>query len=147
MPLFSIVGLADIAVKESRDRVAAALKNSGFDFPAKKITVNLAPADIKKEGGIFDLSIALGILAANGKIKKDNLKNFCAVGELSLDSKIRRVEGVLPISLALKKNQIENFIVPFANRQEASAPGKTNVFPFKTLTEVVKFLNGAINCK
>jgi magnesium chelatase family protein len=147
MPVFSIVGLADIAVKESRDRVAAAIKNSGFDFPTKKITVNLAPADIKKEGGTFDLPIALGILAASGKIKKDNLKDFCAVGELSLDGKIRKVKGVLPISLALKKNQIENFIVPFANRQEASAAGKINVFPFKTLTEVVKFINGEISCK
>ncbi|MDR1086851.1 MAG: YifB family Mg chelatase-like AAA ATPase [Endomicrobium sp.] len=145
MPIFSIVGLADVAVKESRDRVAAALKNSGFDFPAKKIIVNLAPADIKKEGGIFDLPIALGILAANGKIKKDNLKKFCAVGELSLDGKIRRVKGVFPISLILKKNQIENFIVPFANRQEASATGKTNVFPFKNLIEGVKFINGEIN--
>ncbi|MDR1104083.1 MAG: YifB family Mg chelatase-like AAA ATPase, partial [Endomicrobium sp.] len=147
MPIFSIVGLADIAVKESRDRVAAALKNSDFDFPTKKITVNLAPADIKKEGGIFVLSIALGILAANGKIKKDNLKNFCAVGELSLDGKIRKVKGVLPISLALNKNQIENFIVPFANRQEAAVAGAINVFPFKTLTEVVKFINGEIICK
>jgi magnesium chelatase family protein len=87
----------------------AALKNSGFDFPTKKITVNLAPADIKKEGGIFDLSISLGILAANGKIKKENLKIFCAVGELSLDGKIRRVKGVLPISLALKKNEISQY--------------------------------------
>lgn len=147
MPVFSIVGLADIAVKESRDRVAAALKNSGFDFPSKKITVNLAPADIKKEGGIFDLSIALGIIAANGKIKRDNLKNFCAVGELSLDGKIRKVKGVLPISLALNKNQIKNFIVPFANRQEAAVAGAINVFPFKTLTEVVKFINGEIACK
>jgi magnesium chelatase family protein len=147
MPIFSIVGLADVAVKESRDRVAAALKNSSFDFPAKKITVNLAPADIKKEGGIFDLSIALGILAASGKIKKDNLKNFCAVGELSLDGKIRKVKGVLPISLALKKNRIENFIVPFDNRQEAAVAGKINVFPFKTLVEVVKFINGEIICK
>jgi magnesium chelatase family protein len=147
MPVFSIVGLADIAVKESRDRVAAALKNSGFDFPVKKITVNLAPADIKKEGGIFDLSIALGILAASGKIKKDNLKNFCAVGELSLDGKIRKVRGVLPISLALKKNRIENFIVPFENRQEAAVTGQINVFPFKTLVELVKFINGEIVCK
>jgi magnesium chelatase family protein len=147
MPVFSIVGLADVAVKESRDRVLAALKNSGFDFPVKKITVNLAPADIKKEGGIFDLSIALGILAASGKIKKDNLKNFCAVGELSLDGKVRKVKGVLPISLVLKKNKIENFIVPFDNRQEASVAGKTNVFPFKNLIEVVKFINGEIICK
>ncbi|MDR3253476.1 MAG: hypothetical protein LBT07_00740 [Endomicrobium sp.] len=101
MPVFSIVGLPDASVKESRDRVVAAMKNSGFDFPAKKITVNLAPADIKKEGGIFDLSIALGILAANGKIKKENLYRFCAVGELSLDGKIRKMKGVLPVSLSL----------------------------------------------
>ncbi|MDR0977592.1 MAG: YifB family Mg chelatase-like AAA ATPase [Endomicrobium sp.] len=147
MPVFSIVGLADTAVKESRDRVVAALKNSGFDFPAKKITVNLAPADIKKEGGIFDLPIALGILAANGKIKKENLKKFCAVGELSLDGKIRKVKGVFTISLALKKNKIENFIVPFANRQEASVAGKINVFPFKTLIEVVKFINEETMCR
>jgi magnesium chelatase family protein len=145
MPVFSIVGLPDIAVKESRDRVAAALKNSGFDFPSKKITVNLAPADIKKEGGLFDLSIALGILAASGKIKKENLQKFCAVGELSLDGKIRKVKGVLPISLILQKNKIKDFIVPFANRQEAAVAGKVNVFPFKTLVEIVKFINGETN--
>ncbi|MDR3256080.1 MAG: YifB family Mg chelatase-like AAA ATPase [Endomicrobium sp.] len=145
MPVFSIVGLPDAAVKESRDRVVAALKNSGYDFPLKKITVNLAPADIKKEGGIFDLSIALGILAANGKIKKENLYKFCAVGELSLDGKIRKVRGVLPISLGLQKNKIKNFIVPFANRQEAAVAGLVNVFPFKTLLEIVKFINGELN--
>ncbi|MCA6070349.1 MAG: YifB family Mg chelatase-like AAA ATPase [Endomicrobium sp.] len=147
MPIFSIVGLPDVAVKESRDRVAAALKNSGFDFPSKKITVNLAPADIKKEGGIFDLSIALGILAAIGKIRKENLQRFCAVGELSLDGKIRKVKGVLPISLSLQKNKIKDFIVPFPNRQEAAVTGKANVFPFKTLIEIVKFINGEVECE
>ena len=144
MPVFSIVGLPDVAVKESRDRVIAAIKNSNFDFPLKKITVNLAPADIKKEGGIFDLPIALCILAAIGKIKKENLKKFCAVGELSLDGKIRKVKGVLPISLALPKNDIKDFIVPFENRQEASVAGMVNVFPFKTLSEIVQFVNGEI---
>jgi magnesium chelatase family protein len=141
MPVFSIVGLPDVAVKESRDRVVAAIKNSNFEFPTKKITVNLAPADIKKEGGIFDLPIALCILAAIGKIKKENLKKFCAVGELSLDGKIRKVKGVLPISLALPKNNIKDFIVPFENRQEASIAGTANIFPFKTLVEVVQFVN------
>jgi magnesium chelatase family protein len=145
MPVFSIVGLPDAAVKESRDRVAAAMKNSGFDFPTKKITVNLAPADIKKEGGTFDLSIALGILAASGKVKKDNLRRFCAVGELSLDGKIRKVKGVLPISLSLQKNKIKDFIVPFANRQEAAVAGKVNVISVKTLVEIVKFINGELN--
>jgi magnesium chelatase family protein len=147
MPVFSIVGLPDIAVKESRDRVVAAMKNSGFDFPLKKITVNLAPADIKKEGGIFDLSIALGILCANGKIKKENLEKFCAVGELSLDGKVRKVKGVLPISLVLQKNKIKNFVVPFANRQEAAVAGKVDVYPFKTLVEIVRFINGELVCK
>lgn len=147
MPVFSIVGLPDAAVRESRDRVAAAMKNSGFDFPSKKITVNLAPADIRKEGGIFDLSIALGILAANGKVKKENLQRFCAAGELSLDGKIRKVKGVLPISLSLQKNKIKDFIVPVANKQEAAVAGKVNVFPFKTLVEIVKFINGELNCE
>jgi magnesium chelatase family protein len=147
MPVFSIVGLPDIAVKESRDRVVAAMKNSGFDFPSKKITVNLAPADIKKEGGIFDLPIALGVLTASGKIKKENLQKFCAVGELSLDGKIRKVKGVLPISLTLQKNKIKDFIVPFANRQEAAVAGRVNVYSFKTLVEIVKFINGELICK
>jgi magnesium chelatase family protein len=97
--------------------------------------------------GFLIYPLLLGILAASGKIKKDNLKNFCAVGELSLDGKIRKVKGVLPISLALKKNKIENFIVLFDNRQEAAVAGKTNVFPFKNLIEVVKFINGEIICK
>ncbi|MDR1720953.1 MAG: YifB family Mg chelatase-like AAA ATPase [Endomicrobium sp.] len=145
LPVFSIVGLPDAAVKESRDRVAAAMKNSGFDFPVKKITVNLAPADIRKEGGIFDLPIALGILAANGRITNDKLKKFCAVGELSLDGKIRKVKGVLPISLSLPKNKIKDFIVPFANRQEAAVAGKVNVNSFKTLSEVAKFINGELD--
>jgi magnesium chelatase family protein len=144
LPVFSIVGLPDSAVKESRDRVAAALKNSGFDFPSKKITVNLAPADVKKEGGSFDLPIALGILASLGKINAQILKNFCAAGELSLDGKIRKVKGVLSMALSLQssKNKAEGFIVPFSNRQEAAVAKGINVYPFKTLTEVADFLNG-----
>ena len=142
MPVFSIVGLPDAAVKESRDRVAAALKNSGFDFPSKKITVNLAPADIKKEGGAFDLPIALGILSSIGKIKKEQLLGFCAAGELALDGKIRKVKGILPIALSLKKRKIEKFIVPFDNKEEAAVSGTVKVYPFKTLLDVVKFLKG-----
>ncbi|MCL2390173.1 MAG: ATP-binding protein, partial [Endomicrobia bacterium] len=144
MPVFSIVGLPDAAVKESRDRVVAALKNSGFDFPSKKITVNLAPADIKKEGGAFDLPIALGILSSCGKIGKEKLKHFCAAGELALDGSIRKVKGVLPIALGLNKNGIEKFIVPFSNRQEAAVAKNVNVYSFKNLSDVVKFINGEI---
>jgi magnesium chelatase family protein len=143
LPIFSIVGLPDAAVKESRDRVIAALKNSGFDFPSKKITVNLAPADIKKEGGSFDLPIALGILASCEKINSETLKSFCAAGELSLDGKIRKVKGVLPMALSLQNSKIKNFIVPFSNRHEAAAVNGLNVYPFKTLSEAANFLNGA----
>ncbi|MDR3112062.1 MAG: YifB family Mg chelatase-like AAA ATPase [Elusimicrobiota bacterium] len=147
MPGFFIVGLPDTAVKESRDRVAAALKNSGFDFPPKKITVNLAPADTKKEGGIFDLPIALGILSASGIIKKDSLLGFCIAGELALDGKIRKVKGILPIALSLSKTKIKKIIVPFANRQEAAASRSVSAFSFKTLDEVVKFINGTTQCE
>ena len=144
LPVFSIVGMPDTAVKESKDRVIAALKNSGFDFPAKKITVNLAPADIKKEGGSFDLPVALGILAACGKIKKENLARFCAAGELSLDGKIRKIKGVLSMALNLAGNGIKDFIVPFGDREEASAAQDINVYAFRTLAETVKFINGEI---
>jgi len=147
MPQFSIVGLPDTAVKEARDRVMAALKNSGFDFPQKRITVNLAPADIKKEGGSFDLPIALGVLCSAGKIKKENLSRFCAIGELSLDGKIRGVRGVLPIALSLKKHKIENFLAPFENREEAAVAKTAAVYAFETLTEAVKFVNGEIDVK
>ena len=112
LPIFSIVGLPDTAVKESKDRVVSAIKNSGFDFPTKKITVNLAPADIKKEGGLFDLPIALGILAASGNIKLNSHDKICAIGELSLDGKIREVKGILPIVLSLKKFGINKIIIP-----------------------------------
>ncbi|MDR1941034.1 MAG: YifB family Mg chelatase-like AAA ATPase [Endomicrobium sp.] len=144
LPIFSIVGLPDAAVKESKDRVFAALKNSGFDFPSKKITVNLAPADVKKEGGSFDLPIALSILASSGVINPANLRRFCAAGELSLDGKIRKVKGVLPIALSLKKAGIQDFIVPFANRREAAVAEGVNAYPVKTLAETVKFLNAEI---
>ncbi|MDR2709055.1 MAG: YifB family Mg chelatase-like AAA ATPase [Elusimicrobiota bacterium] len=146
LPAFSIVGLADTAVKESRDRVFAALKNSGYIFPTQKITVNLAPADTKKEGGAFDLPIALAILACNGAIKKENLSNFCAIGELALNGQLRRIRGALPISLSLR-NTGKELIVPFANRQEASVIKEVKVYPFKNLTQVVDFINGQDICQ
>lgn len=147
MPVFSIVGMPDTAVKESRDRVIAALKNSGFDFPAKKITVNLAPADIKKEGGAFDLPVALGILASCGKIEKEKLNRFCVAGELSLDGEIRKVKGVLSMALNLRKKNIRDFIVPLSDREEACAARDVNVFAFKNIAETVKFINGEIKAE
>jgi magnesium chelatase family protein len=144
-PTFSIVGLPDTAVKESRDRVFAALKNSGYDFPAKKITVNLAPADLKKEGGAFDLAIALGILACTENLKKDDLQKFCIIGELALDGKIRKVKGVLPIVLAM--TDLKDIIVPYGNRFEAAVINSNRVYPFKDLNEVVNFFNGVNEVK
>lgn len=140
LPVFSIVGLPDTSVKESRDRVVSAIKNSGFDFPTKKITVNLAPADIKKEGGAFDLPISLGILASSGIIEKKSLQNFCAIGELSLDGKLRPVKGILPIVLSLHKFGITQVIVPEKNKNEACVAKNIEIYPFTDLKDVIKFL-------
>ena len=145
LPIFSIVGLPDTSVKESRDRVISAIKNSGFDFPTKKITVNLAPADIKKEGGIFDLSIALGILASSGVLEKESFQNMCVLGELSLDGKIRPVKGILPILLSLHKFGITQVIVPEKNKNEACVAKDVNIYPFTNLQDVIKFLKKEIN--
>lgn len=144
LPIFSIVGLPDTSVKESRDRVISAIKNSGFDFPTKKITVNLAPADIKKEGGTFDLPIALGILASSGVIEKKSLQNICALGELSLDGKLRPVKGILPIVLSLHKFGITQIIVPEKNKNEACVAKDVDIYPFTNLGDVIKFLKKEI---
>jgi magnesium chelatase family protein len=144
LPVFSIVGLPDTSVKESRDRVVSAIKNSGFDFPTKKITVNLAPADIKKEGGAFDLPISLGILASSGIIEKKALQNFCAIGELSLDGKLRPVKGILPIVLSLHKFGITQVIVPEKNKNEACVAKDIEIYPFTDLKDVIKFLKKEI---
>jgi len=144
LPIFSIVGLPDTSVKESRDKVVSAIKNSGFDFPTKKITVNLAPADIKKEGGTFDLPIALGILASSGVIEKKSLQNICALGELSLDGKLRPIKGILPIVLSLHKFGITQIIVPEKNKNEACVAKDIDIYPFTNLQDVIKFLKKEI---
>lgn len=147
LPSFSIVGLPDASVKEAKDRVVSAIKNSGFDFPAKKITVNLAPADIKKEGSSFDLPIALGILACNKTVEKESLKNICVMGELSLDGKLRAVKGVLPSVLSLNKFAIKKIVIPDKNKNEASIAENIEIFPFTNLSDVVKFLNKEIDVR
>jgi magnesium chelatase family protein len=144
LPIFSIVGLPDTSVKESRDRVVSAIKNSGFDFPTKKITVNLAPADIKKEGGTFDLPIALGILASSGIFDRNQLQNICAIGELSLDGKLRPVKGILPIVLSLHKFGITKVIVPEKNKSEACVAKDIEIYPFNNLQDIIKFLKKEI---
>ncbi|MBN1365287.1 MAG: YifB family Mg chelatase-like AAA ATPase [Syntrophaceae bacterium] len=142
LPQFSTVGLPDASVKESRDRIKAAIKNSGYRFPRSHVTINLAPADIKKEGTGFDLPIAVGILAAEELIKEDNLKNCFFIGELSLDGSVKRVNGVLPAAFKAKEIGIKSVFVPEENAAEAAMVEGINVIPIKTLPDVVEFLEG-----
>ncbi|HEX7320950.1 MAG TPA: YifB family Mg chelatase-like AAA ATPase [bacterium] len=144
LPAFTTVGLPDNAVKESKDRVFAAIKNAGFRFPTKKITVNLAPADIKKEGSSFDLPIAIGILAASATIRETSMKKYAILGELSLDGSLRPIKGAISIALAAKQNKLSGVIVPKQNGKEAAIVEGIDVFAFENLIEVVAFLNGEI---
>src|SRR5512146_1261023 len=138
---FNTVGLPDAAVRESRERVRAALRNSGYDIPNTHITVNLAPADIKKEGSGFDLPVALSILGAYGGLNKKELNDFVIVGELSLDGLIRSVRGVLPVAVATRTAKINNLLVPVANAREAAVVDGISVFPMKSFIDVVHFIN------
>jgi magnesium chelatase family protein len=140
LPVVNLVGLADVAIKESKERVRSAIKNSGFQWPAQRITVNLAPSDIKKEGACFDLAIALGILASTGQINLDSLKNYYFLGGLSLDGQLRPVHGVLAMSLTLAKYNTKNLVLPEENSQEAAIISEISAWPLKTLKEVVYFL-------
>ena len=145
LPQFATVGLPDTSVKESRDRIKAAIKNSGYRFPRSHVTVNLAPADIKKEGTGFDLPIAVGILAAEELISEDALHNCLFIGELSLDGSIKGVRGVLPAALKAKELGIQSVFVPEENAAEAAMVEGINVYPVKTLPDVVEFLSGRSN--
>src|SRR6202163_3309827 len=133
---FNVVGLPDIAVKESRERIKAALKNCGFDFPApQSVTVNLAPADIRKEGSAFDLPMALGILGCQGTFFGKILDTHVFLGELSLDGSVRSVRGALSASLAARDRGIKNVVVPEANAREAAVVEGINVFAVKSLPQ------------
>src|ERR1700760_1057630 len=138
---FHTVGLPDAAVRESRDRVRAAIKNSGFYIPTTQITINLAPADLKKEGCGFDLPIAIGILGAYGALEAKDLAQFLLVGELGLDGSLRAVPGVLPIAVAARAKGIANLIVPERNAAEAAVVDGVNVVPGRTLLQVRELLN------
>ncbi len=142
LPSFNIVGLPDEAVQESRERVRSAIKNSGFEFPMKRITVNLAPAEVRKVGSVYDLPIAIGILLATGTIKdKSTVEKFHFAGELSLDGAVRRISGALPMAIGLSGKDAD-FVVPFQNREETEILTGVNIYPVKHLHEVVEFLNG-----
>ncbi len=142
LPGITIVGLPDNAVKESKERVTAALKNSGIEFPFKKLTINLAPADIKKEGSAFDLPIAIGILAANSIINTNSFDETIILGELSLDGSLRKIKGALPIAVEGRQKGIKRILLPKDSVKEASIVEGIDVFGFETLNEVVDYLNG-----
>jgi len=141
LPSITIVGLPDNAVKESRERVLAAIKNSGIEFPLKKITINLAPADIKKEGSSFDLPIAVGILAATEIINPDLLNQTFILGELSLDGTLRKIKGALPITVEARRLGIKKIILPAESVKEASIVDGIEVYGLQNLIEVIQFLN------
>lgn len=147
MPSFSIVGLPDQAVKESIYRVKTAMRNSGFTFPSRKITVNLAPANIKKEGPCFDLPIALGILVATGHFSQESLNDKTICGELSLDGTLKPVAGVLPRALGLKNSGIKSLLLPRENAKEAAIVNVLKVYSITTLLEAVVFLKGELRIK
>ena len=139
--IFATVGLPDAAVRESRDRVLSAIRNCGFDIPPTRITINLAPADLKKEGSGFDLPIAIGILGAYGGLHIKDLANFLLVGELGLDGALRSVQGMLPIAIAARARGIQNLIIPAGNAREAAVVAGVHVYPVKSLLEVRELLN------
>ena len=141
LPAFNIVGLPDTACRESADRVRAAINNSDLPFPAKKITVNLAPADLKKEGCAFDLAIAVGILVANETITKEAVQDKVFCGELSLDGRIRGVPGILSRALCLlSEERKKDFVIPLSNAKEAWCVKGLSVCPVKHLFQVIRFL-------
>lgn len=141
---YHLVGLPDSAIKESSYRISGALKNSGFKFPGKKITINMAPADMRKEGAAYDLPLALGILAASGQVEFQNLKDYLVMGELSLDGGLSPIKGVLPIAIQAKKDGFKGFVLPEANGQEAAVVEGLEVYPVRNIQEVVGFLKGDI---
>ncbi len=144
LPSFSIVGLPDTAINEARDRVRSAIKNSGFTFPAKKVIINLAPADLKKEGSNFDLPIAIGLITEEGVLEPEKLEDYAFIGELSLDGSLRGINGVLPLILGLKDEGIKNIFVPYVNAKEAALAGnEVNIYGAQNLAEVVNHFTDA----
>ncbi|MEY4521627.1 MAG: hypothetical protein RIT10_812 [Bacteroidota bacterium] len=141
---FFLVGLPDSAVKESQQRIKAAFKNNNLAYPGKEITINMAPADIRKEGSYFDLPIAIGILAVNNLVQPDRLSNYILIGELSLDGNLNPLKGILPIALQAKKEGFKGVIVPIQNAQEAAVVSGIEIIGASTLMEVVQFLNGEL---
>lgn len=139
---FFLVGLPDSAVKESQQRIDAALKNNGFRIPGKNITINMAPADVRKEGSCYDLTLAIGILAASEQIKTDKVGDYVIMGELSLDGGLQPIKGVLPIALNAREQGIKGIILPEQNAKEAAIVSGLSVYGIKNIKEAIDFLNG-----
>lgn len=141
LPAFTVVGLPDVSVRESRERVRSAIRNSGFDFPQHHVTVNLAPADLRKAGSSFDLPIALGVLAATGCVTRRDVNDVVLLGELSLDGGIHSARGVLPIAAAARRDRFSGLLLPRPNRAEASVVEGLALYPVRSLAEAVAALN------
>ena len=140
--MYHFTGLGDEAVREGKDRIAAALQYSGYRFPTADITVNMAPADLRKEGSSFDLPLAIAILAANGNIESEHLGEYMMVGELSLDGKLQPVKGALPIAIRARKENFKGLIVPQQNVREAAVVNNLEVYGMDSMMDVIQFLTG-----
>jgi magnesium chelatase family protein len=142
LPSFTIVGLPDGAVREARERVMSAIKNSGFEFPSRKVTINMAPADVRKEGSAFDLPIAIGLLEASAQVRLDATGGYLIVGELSLDGSVKRIKGMLSMAICARDRGMTGMIVPADNAMEAAVAEGVSVYPVATLNEALEFLQG-----
>ena len=138
---FYLVGLPDSAVKESHERIVSALQVNGYKFPTRQIVVNMAPADIRKEGASYDLPLAIGILAANETISSEHLTDYLIIGELSLDGSLQPIKGALPIAIAARQQGFKGIILPQQNASEAAVVNNLNVYGVERITEVIDFLN------
>ncbi|MBR2882570.1 MAG: YifB family Mg chelatase-like AAA ATPase, partial [Prevotella sp.] len=143
--MFHLTGLADTAVRESHDRIVAALQNNGFKFPVADITVNMAPADLRKEGSAYDLPLAIGLLAANGKVDCSMLHEYMLIGELGLDGRLQPVRGALPIAIKARAEKFKGLIVPKQNIREAAVVNNIDVYGVDSIMEVINFFNGSGN--
>jgi len=138
---YHLVGLPDNAIRESSYRIAAALKNVGYKFPGKKITINMAPADLRKEGAAYDLSLAIGILTASNQIKASNIEDYLIMGELSLDGSLQPIRGVLPIAIKAREEGFKGFILPKQNAKEAGIVDNLDVYGVEHISEVIDFFD------
>ena len=141
LPTFAMVGLPDAGIRESRDRIRSAIRNSGYEFPPHRITVNLSPADVRKEGANFDLPIALGVLAAAGSVARRDVDDLLLIGALSLDGAIQPARGVLPVAASARRNGYRGLLLPLGNQPEAAVVSGLRLYGVTTLSEAVQAVN------